>query len=96
MAVASAGEGARLLLEQRAAGITTAFNMFEMWSAVSSKLEHSASSSAGGGGGSPLPLTAHAPQTPHTSSGSIKGNFNMLIPSVSMTRDVVETGTIRL
>lgn len=49
--------------------ITTAFNMFEMWSAVSSKLEHSATSS-----GSPLPLTSHAPQTPHTSSGSIKGN----------------------
>jgi len=48
--------------------VTTAFNMFEMWSAVSSKLEHSATSS-----GSPLPLTSHAPQTPHTSSGSIKG-----------------------
>ncbi|EFN88412.1 hypothetical protein EAI_01832 [Harpegnathos saltator] len=49
--------------------VTTAFNMFEMWSAVSSKLEHSATSS-----GSPLPLTSHAPQTPHTSSGSIKGS----------------------
>ncbi|XP_018050618.1 PREDICTED: probable nuclear hormone receptor HR3 isoform X4 [Atta colombica] len=47
--------------------------MFEMWSAVSSKLEHSATSS-----GSPLPLTSHAPQTPHTSSGSIKAQIEII------------------
>ncbi|XP_043287582.1 probable nuclear hormone receptor HR3 isoform X3 [Venturia canescens] len=47
--------------------------MFEMWSAVSSKLEHSANSS-----GSPLPLTSHTPQTPHTSSGSIKAQIEII------------------
>ena len=51
--------------------ITTAFNMFDMWSSMSSKLEHHSASSTAG---SPLPLAAHASQTPHTSSGSIKGN----------------------
>ncbi|XP_057328873.1 probable nuclear hormone receptor HR3 isoform X4 [Microplitis mediator] len=47
--------------------------MFEMWSAVSSKLEHSATSS-----GSPLPLTSHTLQTPHTSSGSIKAQIEII------------------